>query len=113
MSWSDFRSTTNTDKNQFFGSIRPGVTYQILRPWKVSVAYAYERTHFTDDAVPDIGDHRLLLGTQFALRDWLFLGLSYRYASRRMDGNTAVNTVTDFTRNQFSLTVTANPNFRF
>lgn len=113
LSWSDFRSTTNIDQDQFFVSIRPGVTYQILRPWNVSVAYAYERTNFTNDTASDIEDHRLLLGTQFALREWLLLGLSYRYTSRQTNGNATGDDLTDFTRNQFNLTVTANPNFRF
>ncbi|MGE3539038.1 MAG: hypothetical protein AB7N91_16600 [Candidatus Tectimicrobiota bacterium] len=113
ISWADFQGPTIIDRNQYFGSIRPSVTYYILRPWNVSVGYAYEHTHYTDKATGDITDHRLLLGTQFALRDWLLLGLSYRYASRSIDGNATVNEVTNFARNQFSLTVTAAPNLRF
>jgi hypothetical protein len=90
------------------------LTYQILRPWGVSVAYTYEYTDYTDDAITDLSDHRLLLATQYALREWLILGLSYRYGARHEHGgNTTVQGVDEFTGNQVMLTVTARPPLRF
>jgi hypothetical protein len=110
---SDFQGVTTSDLNQVFWSVRPSLTYQILRPWRVSAAYAYEFTNFMNDARPNIEDHRLLVGTQFVLREWLMLGLSYRYASRHLHGDTTVGGIENFARNQVMLTVTASPNFRF
>jgi len=55
----------------------------------------------------------LSLETQFAIREWLLLGLSYNYGARRVHGNTSVAGVDEFTGNQVMLTVTASPKFRF
>jgi opacity protein-like surface antigen len=58
----------------------------------------------------------LFLGTQYALREWLVLGLSYRYGAQRQHGNVSQagqTGVTDFTNNQVMLTVTARPALRF
>jgi hypothetical protein len=55
----------------------------------------------------------LLLSTQYALREWLVLGLSYRYGARNEHGNVTVRGVDEFTGNQVMLTVTAIPTLRF
>jgi opacity protein-like surface antigen len=89
------------------------LTYQILRPWRVSVGYAYEYTDYTNNTTANRSDHRLLLGTQFALREWLALGLSYRYRSRQEHGNNTTAGVDEFSRNQVMLTLTASPTLRF
>ena len=119
VSWFNFQSvttstfTSNNDDRRFL-SIRPGLTYQILRPWGVSVAYIYEYTDYTDSTIANLSDHRLLVGTQYALREWLILGLSYRYGARRQHGgNTTVTGVDEFTGNRVMLTVTARPTLRF
>jgi hypothetical protein len=118
VSWFNFQSvttrtfTSDNDDRRFL-SIRPGLTYQILRPWGVSVAYIYEYTAYTDSATADLSDHRLLLSTQYALREWLVLGLSYRYGARREHGNATVRGADEFTGNQVMLTVTARPTLRF
>jgi hypothetical protein len=119
VSWVNFQSVTTStltsdNDDRRFLSIRPGLTYQILRPWGVSVAYIYEYTDYTDSTIADLSDHRLLLGTQYALREWLILGLSYRYGARHEHGgNTTVRGVDEFTGNQVMLTVTAMPPLRF
>jgi opacity protein-like surface antigen len=122
VSWFDFLGvtastpivTTSTfNSNQRFSSVRPGLTYQILRPWGVSMAYSYEYTDYTDRTLANITDHRLSLGTSFALREWLVLGLAYRYGARRLHGNTTLTGVNEFTENQVSLTLTARPTLRF
>jgi hypothetical protein len=78
------------------------------------VAYIYEYTDYTDSTIADISDHRLLVGTQYALREWLVLELSYRYGARREHGgNITVRGVNEFTGNQVMLTVTARPTLRF
>jgi opacity protein-like surface antigen len=115
VSWFNFLEVTpgTPDEDQRFFSVRPSLTYQILRPWRVSVGYAYEHTNFADDATANRSDHRLLLGTQFALREWLTLGLTYRYASRHVHGNSTTAGVDEFSRNQVMLTLTASPTLRF
>ena len=115
VSWFNFQDVTpgTLDEDQRFLSVRPSLTYQILRPWRVLLGYAYENTTFADDATANRSDHRLLLGTQFALREWLTLGLSYRYASRQVHGNNTTAGVDEYSRNQVMLTLTASPTLRF
>jgi hypothetical protein len=119
VSWINFQGVTTStptsdNDDRRFLSIRPGLTYQILRPWGVSVAYSYEYTDYTDSTIADTSDHRVLLSTQYALREWLVLGLSYRYGARREHGgNVTVGGVDEFTGNQVMLTVTAMPTLRF
>ena len=116
VSWFDFRSvTTRTlNLNQRFLSVEPSLIYQIIRPWRASVGYTYEYTDFSDNTLANRSDHRLFLGTQFALREWLVAELSYRYGARRLHGgNTTAGGASEFTGNQVMLTLTASPSFRF
>jgi hypothetical protein len=119
VSWSNYQSTTlftlaTDNSDQRFLSIRPGLTYQILRPWGVSVAYIYAYTDYTDSAIANYSDHRLLLSTQYAFREWLTLGLSYRYGARHVQGNATVQRgVDEFSGNEVMLTLTASPSLRF
>jgi hypothetical protein len=119
VTWVNFQSVTTSiltsdNDDRRFLSIRPSLTYQVLRPWGVSVAYIYEYTDYTDSSIIDLSDHRFLLETQYALREWLILGLSYRYGARHEHGgNTAIRGVDEFTGNQVMLTVTAMPTLRF
>ena len=119
VSWFNFQSvttstSTSNNSDQRFLSIRPSLTYQILRPWEVSLAYIYEYTDYTDSTFANLSNHRLFLSTQYALREWLVLGLSYRYGTQREHGgNVTVGSVDEFTDNQVMLTVTAKPSLRF
>ena len=119
VTWSNFQGVTTStatsdNSDQRFLSIRPSLTYQILRPWSVSVAYTYEYTYYTDSTTANLSNHRLFLSTQYALREWLVLGLSYRYGAQRVHGgNVTVAGVDEFTDNQVMLTVTASPALRF
>jgi len=120
VTWSNPQSVPgilNADNSdQRFSSIRPGLTYQILRPWSVSMAYAYEYTDYTSSSFANLSNHRLLLSTQYALREWLVLGLFYGYRAQHAHGNIsqgAQTGVNDFTNNQVMLTVTASPALRF
>ena len=92
VSWSNFQSVTTIitvadNSNRRFFSIRPSLTYQILPPWSVSLEYTYEYTDYTDSIFSNFSDHRLFLSTQYALREWLAVGLSYRYGTRQVHGN--------------------------
>jgi hypothetical protein len=119
VTWSNFQTVTTItstadNSDQRFLSIRPSLTYQILRPWNVSLAYTYQYTDYTDSAFANYSDHRLFLSTGYALREWLVLGLSYRYGARSLHGNNATASgVNEFTDNQVMLTVTARPSLRF
>jgi hypothetical protein len=118
VSWFNFQSVTtiitvaNNSDRRFF-SLRPSLTYQILRPWGISLEYTYEYTDYTDSIFSNFSDHRLFLSTQYALREWLVVGLSYRYGTRQVHGNITGIDVNEFTGNQVMLTVTASPTFRF
>jgi len=118
VTWSNSQGVTITtpnsnNSNQRFLSIRPGLTYQILTPWDVSVAYAYSYTDYTNSSTANLSNHLLLLNTQYALREWLVLGLSYGYRAQHEHGNVSQTGVSDFADNQVMLTVTAKPAFRF
>jgi hypothetical protein len=119
VSWFNFQSVTTStptsdNADRRFLSIRPSLTYQIRRPWSVSVAYTYEYTDYTGSTFANYSDHRLFLSTQYTLREWLVLGLSYSYGAQRVHGgNVTVAGVDEFTGNQVMLTVTASPKFRF
>src|SRR5262249_11795521 len=106
-------TTSSNISNQLFLSIRPGLTYQILTPWNVSVAYAYSYTDYTNSSTANLSNHLLLLNTQYALREWLVLGLSYGYRAQHEHGNVSQAGVSDFADNQVMLTVTAKPALRF
>lgn len=107
----DVQKTTGRDL--LFWTMRPSLTYQILRFWSLSVAYTYELTDFNDPDVAGWHDHRLTFTSRFALREQLFLSLTYRYASRRLDEVTIARGVEEFDRNEIMLTLTFAPTFRF
>jgi hypothetical protein len=98
-------------------AIRPGLTYQILRPWRLSAAYAYELTDFTQGGsnlnIANIGDHRFTFASQFAVRQWLLLDLSYRYSTRQLSNGIPLLGVEPFYRNEVILRLTAAPSFLF
>ena len=98
-------------------AIRPGLTYQILRPWRLSAAYAYELTDFAKGGanldIANIGDHRFTFASQFALRQWLLLDLSYRYSTRQVSNGIPLVGVEPFYRNEVILRLTAAPSFLF
>src|SRR5712691_9970016 len=103
--------------NRSAWAIRPGLTYQILRPWRLSASYAYELTDFTKGGsnlnIANIGDHRFTFASQFALRQWLLLDLSYRYSTRQLSNGIPLVGVEPFYRNEVILRLTAAPSFLF
>ena len=103
--------------DRIFVVVRPGLTYQILRFLSLAVDYAFEYTNFTeDDPHLDFAnrqDHRLTFTARLSLRNWLFLALTYTYTSRRFAEVTVFRGAEAFERNQFTLTLTTAPTFRF
>jgi hypothetical protein len=113
LSFFDFQRVTDSGGDRWFWSVRPSLSYQISRPWNASIAYIYELTNYTQGDFENRSDHRLLLATQFAIREWLFLDLSYRYGARRVGEGQPIGDAEDFDRHQVMLRVTAKPSFRF
>ena len=103
--------------NRSVWAIGPRLTYQILRPWRLFASYAYEHTNFTQGVsnlnLADIGDHRFTFTSQFALRQWLLLDLSYRYTARQLSNGLPIQDVEPFYRNEVTLRLTAAPSFLF
>jgi hypothetical protein len=103
--------------NRSVWTIRPSLTYQILRPWRLFASYAYDHTNFTQGVanlnLADIGDHRFTVTSQFALRQWLLLDLSYRYSARQLSNGLPVQDVEPYYRNEVTLRLTAVPSFLF
>jgi len=103
--------------DRFVWAIRPSLTYQILRPWRLSASYAYELTDFAKGGlnlnIANIGDHRFTFTSQVALRQWLLLDLSYRYSTRELSDGISLLGVEPFYRNEVILRLTAAPSFLF
>lgn len=95
-------------------TISPSLIYQILRPWRVSAAYAYELTDYakggTTVTLANVGDQRFILASQFAVRPWLLLDLSYRHSTRHTGNGSSVQGVEAFHRNEVLLRLIATPN---
>jgi hypothetical protein len=71
--------------DRVFWGVSPSLTYQMFRFWSLTVAYDYAFTNYTDPDNADRFDQRFLVVSQFALRNNLFLSLSYRYSSRHFE----------------------------
>src|SRR5262249_1793109 len=98
-----------------FLTLRPGLAYQIFPLMNVALYYAYETTDFKRPN-PRVDDQKVTLISQLALRERLFLSLTYDYSLRHLKGSTStVNTLSlqDFSRNQVLLLLTYAPAFRF
>jgi hypothetical protein len=96
-----------------FLSLRPGLAYQILPLVNVAFYYTYEATNF-DRPSPDVVDQRFSLISQLALRERLFLNVTYDYSVRHLhDGTPNTPGPEHFARNQVMLLLTYAPTFRF
>ena len=98
----------NTRADRIFWTIRPGLTYQVLRSWSFSVAYDYSVTN-SDDNTEDRHDHQVTVATQLVIRERLFLSLAYRYTARRFDEQDQTRDEQSFDRNQVVLSITYGP----
>ena len=111
MSLLDFQeSTTRTaDRDRRFWTVRPGLTYEVLRFWRLAVAYDFRYTDFNDATEADRADHRFAFTSQLVLQDWLFLDLTYYYSLRQFEMGRNDD---EFDRNEIMLSITYAPTFR-
>jgi hypothetical protein len=108
LSFFDFQRATGDDR--MFWTVRPALAYQLLRVWRLAVAYDYAVTDFDDAEAADRVDQRLTFSSRFTLRESLFLDLTYRHALRRFDDGGEVE---EFDRNEVMLAFTYAPPLRF
>ena len=111
LSFFNFQRATDVDR--LFWTIRPDLAYQILRFWRLSLAYDYALIDYDRATIADQYTHRLTFISQVALKERLFLNLNYRYTSRRFSTGAAFSGTQEFDRNEIMLTLTYAPTFRF
>jgi hypothetical protein len=110
LSFFDFQESEDEDRT--FWTIRPKLSYQMLRFWQLSFDYDFSITNFDISTRADRTEHRLTFASQFTIRQALFLILTYRHRTRQFsEGFTDGDN--DFTRNEVMLTVTYAPTFLF
>lgn len=109
VSFFDFRQEGGDDR--YFWTIRPALTYQMLRFWNFVLSYDVASTQFDNPDEADRLDQRLRFTSRFILRDQLFLDLTYRYASRKFSGGDELSGGAEFDRNQIFLMLTYAPSF--
>jgi hypothetical protein len=78
LSFFNFLQETDDDEDRMFLVIRPNLTYDILRFWRLSLAYEVAFTNFDSSTQADRLDHRFTFASQFTIRESLFLSLTYR-----------------------------------
>jgi hypothetical protein len=109
----DFKGASSTGTAHSFLSLRPGLAYQILPLVNVAFYYAYEATDF-DRPSPNVVNQRFTLISQLALRERLFLNVTYDYSVRHLqDGTVSTSGLGPFARNQVMLLLTYAPTLRF
>jgi hypothetical protein len=111
LSFFDLQRATSSDR--LFWTIRPSLAYQMLRFWRLSLAYDYALTDYDNVTVADQYNQRVTFISQFRLRPQIFLNLNYRYTARRFGTGTATGNIQEFDRNEIMLTLTYAPTFRF
>ena len=112
----DFQNERNQDDDRWFFTIRPRLTYQVLRTLRLSTSYIFSKTFFDESDEPDRTDHRVRVEARLFLRTALSVGLGYDYRTRSFESvDDIMNSREDdeFTRNQVFLNVTYGPTFRF
>ncbi|RMF88551.1 MAG: hypothetical protein D6736_10230 [Nitrospinota bacterium] len=109
------RVTPTSGGDRYFLSLRPSLTYEMLRFWQLSAAYTYELTEFAEDDpnLADREDQWFSFISRFTVREWLFLRLEYRYATRQIKKGEVFRGAQSFDDNQVMLTITTAPSFRF
>lgn len=110
LSFFNFQEAGEDDR--IFWTIRPGLTYQMLRFWRLSFDYDFAVTNYDSSTRADRTDHRLTFASQFTIREALFLSLTYRHRTRQ-SGSGDTDGDNDFSRNEVMLTLTYAPTFLF
>lgn len=104
----DFQEDNNEDR--LFFAARPSLVYEVLRFWRLSLAYEFEFNDFDESSQPDRTNHHLTFISQFILQRGLSLDVTYRFRSRRFDG---VQRFDEYDRNEIMLSITYAPTLRF
>ena len=113
LSFFNFLEEEEDDEDRMFLAIRPILAYEILRFWRLSLAYEFAFTNFDSSANANRFDHRFTFASQFTVRESLFLSLTYRSRIRKFDGGTIEEGDEEFNRNEVMLTLTYAPTFLF
>jgi hypothetical protein len=113
LSFFNFLEEEEDDEDRMFLAIRPNLTYEILRFWRLSLVYEFAFTNFDSSANADRFDHRFTFASQFTVRESLFLSLTYQSRIRKFGGGTIEEGDQEFNRNAVMLTLTYAPTFLF
>jgi hypothetical protein len=116
LSFFNFLEEADDDEDQMLLAIRPSLTYEILRFWRLSLFYNFAFTNFYSSTNADRIDHNLIFASQFTVRESLFLSLTYRSRVRNFGKGMREEDEEDeqeFNRNEVTLTLTYAPTFLF
>jgi len=110
----DFQTQEDDDEDRVFFTIRPSLSYQVLRALLLSASYDFATNIFDEDIEPDRTDHRALFETRLILRKGWSAAVTYEYRTRSFEDGTVRSRENDeFSRNRVFLSVTYGPTFRF
>ena len=110
----DFQTQADDDQDRMFFTIRPRLTYQVLRALRLSASYDFATNIFDESIRPDRTDHRAFFESRLIFRKGWSVALSYEYRTRSFEDEAETSRENDeFTRNRVFLSVTYGPTFRF
>jgi hypothetical protein len=110
----DFQTQEEDDEDRVYFTIRPSLSYQVLRALLLSASYDFATNIFDESVEPDRTDHRAFFESRLIFRKGWSVALSYEYRTRSFEDEAERNReVDEFTRNRVFLSVTYGPTFRF
>jgi hypothetical protein len=110
----DYEAPEDDDEDRVYFTIRPRLTYQVLRALRLSAFYDFAITIYDESINPDRTDHRAFFESRLIFRKGWSVALSYEYRTRGFEDEAERNREDDeFTRNLVFLSVTYGPTFRF
>jgi len=110
----DFQEEEDDDQDRVYFTIRPSLSYQVLRPLRLSASYDFASTIFDQSIEPDWTEHRAIFESRLIFRKGWSMALAYEYRTRSFEDEAERSREFDeFTRNRVFLSVTYGPTFRF
>ena len=110
----DFQAEEDDDENRVYVTIRPSLSYQVLRTLLLSASYDFATNIFDEPINPDWTEHRAIFESRLIFRKGWSVALAYEYRTRSFEDEAERNREFDeFTRNRVFLSVTYGPTFRF